>query len=218
MTGQSEPRNGRRTTLVALVRAGARFENGKLIERPRRPTRPRVRRSRPRRLARRSAGLDHSSVWTSGRPRAAKQSPRGDDNTKRHIVFLYALAQLRSPMLDAWHYATKPHLVVQRSRLGTFGGMNAIFSSSPGAQQTLTRHLGMPPRTRRSGHTLPAQISTRNIQGRTGETERDAAVHLILARGRKPSRVFRTFRGFRAYLPTVGGASSVLCHRFGSPR
>ena len=40
--------------LVILVRAGARFENGKLIERPRRPTRPRVRRSRPRRMARRS--------------------------------------------------------------------------------------------------------------------------------------------------------------------
>jgi hypothetical protein len=45
--------------LVALVRAGAKFENGKLIERPRRPTRPRVRRSRPRRMARRSTGLDN---------------------------------------------------------------------------------------------------------------------------------------------------------------
>jgi hypothetical protein len=59
-TGQSGRRNGRPTHVVPLVRAGARFENDKLIERPRRPTRPRVRRSRPRRMARRSTRLDAS--------------------------------------------------------------------------------------------------------------------------------------------------------------
>jgi hypothetical protein len=55
LNGGKSQKHGREPThLVALVRAGARFENGKLIERPRRPNRPRVRRSRPRRMARRS--------------------------------------------------------------------------------------------------------------------------------------------------------------------